>query len=140
MPLVGFEPLISAGKRPQSYVLDRAATDRQKGSYYDILTRCRHFEIRAFVSFTMRHVLCSCISGCKPFPLVRFCATEKKICNMIRRLTLIDSFPRNGLQVPRIAVHVVSKQTSVCACLYAEWPFFGNSTHVSSNAVKTGLS
>jgi hypothetical protein len=26
MPLVGFEPTISAGERPQSYALDRAAT------------------------------------------------------------------------------------------------------------------
>ena len=26
MPLVGFEPTISAGERPQAYALDRAAT------------------------------------------------------------------------------------------------------------------
>ena len=26
MPLVGFEPTISAGERPQTYALDRAAT------------------------------------------------------------------------------------------------------------------
>ena len=26
MPLVGFEPTISAGQRPQTYALDRAAT------------------------------------------------------------------------------------------------------------------
>jgi len=26
MPTVGFEPTISAGERPQTYVLDRAAT------------------------------------------------------------------------------------------------------------------
>ena len=26
MPPVGFEPMISAGKRPQTYALDRAAT------------------------------------------------------------------------------------------------------------------
>ena len=26
MPLVGFEPTVSAGERPQTYVLDRAAT------------------------------------------------------------------------------------------------------------------
>jgi len=26
MPLVGFEPMISEGKRPQTYALDRAAT------------------------------------------------------------------------------------------------------------------
>jgi len=26
MPLVGFEPTISAGERPQTYTLDRAAT------------------------------------------------------------------------------------------------------------------
>jgi len=26
MPLVGFEPIISAGKRPQTYALDLAAT------------------------------------------------------------------------------------------------------------------
>ena len=27
MPPVGFEPTISAGERPQTYVLDRAATE-----------------------------------------------------------------------------------------------------------------
>jgi hypothetical protein len=27
MPTVGFEPTISAGERPQTYVLDRAATE-----------------------------------------------------------------------------------------------------------------
>jgi len=27
MPPVGFEPTISAGERPQTYALDRAATD-----------------------------------------------------------------------------------------------------------------
>ena len=26
MPLIGFEPTISAGERPQTYALDRAAT------------------------------------------------------------------------------------------------------------------
>jgi len=26
MPLVGFEPTVSAGERPQTYALDRAAT------------------------------------------------------------------------------------------------------------------
>ena len=27
MPLVGFEPTISAGERPQTYALDRVATE-----------------------------------------------------------------------------------------------------------------
>ena len=35
MPLVGFEPMISAGERPQAYVLDRAATGT--GNYYNII-------------------------------------------------------------------------------------------------------
>jgi len=30
MPAVGFEPTISAGERPQTYVLDRAATGTGK--------------------------------------------------------------------------------------------------------------
>ena len=34
MPLVGFEPTISAGERPQTYVLDRAATGT--GSHEEI--------------------------------------------------------------------------------------------------------
>ena len=43
MPPVGFEPTISAGKRPQTYALDRAATgtggdDPNKGSKYIALT------------------------------------------------------------------------------------------------------
>ena len=33
MPPVGFEPTISAGERPQTYALDRAATGT---GYYDI--------------------------------------------------------------------------------------------------------
>ena len=31
MPLVGFEPTISAGERPQTYALDRAATGTSVG-------------------------------------------------------------------------------------------------------------
>ena len=59
-----------------------------------------------------------CISGCKRFPFIRFCATGEKINNMNRLLTVIDSFPRKDLQVPRNAFRVVSKQTSVCAYMY----------------------
>ena len=33
MPPVGFEPTISAGERPKTYVLDRAATGIRKGSH-----------------------------------------------------------------------------------------------------------
>jgi hypothetical protein len=33
MPSVGFEPTISAGERPQTYALDRAATGTGKLSY-----------------------------------------------------------------------------------------------------------
>ena len=39
MPPVGFEPTISAGERPQTYALDRAAAGIGVGSY--ILTRIR---------------------------------------------------------------------------------------------------
>ena len=35
MPPVGFEPTISAGERPQTYALDRAATGT--GKYTDII-------------------------------------------------------------------------------------------------------
>ena len=39
MPPVGFEPTISAGERPQTYVLDRAATGTGKfRDYYTIIT------------------------------------------------------------------------------------------------------
>ena len=34
MPQVGFEPTISAGERPQTYALDRAAIGKSK---YDII-------------------------------------------------------------------------------------------------------
>ena len=34
MPLVGFEPTISAGERPQTYALDRAATGTGMNSTY----------------------------------------------------------------------------------------------------------
>ena len=38
MPLVGFEPTISAGERPQTYALDRVATETGKATglvYYN---------------------------------------------------------------------------------------------------------
>jgi len=34
MPPVGFEPTISAGKRPQSYALDRVVTGTSRSKYY----------------------------------------------------------------------------------------------------------
>ena len=34
MPPVGFEPTISAGERPQTYALDRAATGTGIAVYY----------------------------------------------------------------------------------------------------------
>jgi hypothetical protein len=36
MPPVGFEPTISAGERPQTYALNRAATWIGKSTTYDI--------------------------------------------------------------------------------------------------------
>ena len=36
MPPVGFEPTISAGERPQTYALDRAATGTGKDTAYSI--------------------------------------------------------------------------------------------------------
>jgi hypothetical protein len=36
MPPVGFERTISAGERPQAYVLDRAATEMHRIYQYDI--------------------------------------------------------------------------------------------------------
>ena len=49
MPLVGFEPTISAGERPQTYALDRAGTgtsysvavDFIKGEMFDSCYLCR---------------------------------------------------------------------------------------------------
>ena len=53
MPPVGFEPTISAGKRPQTYALDRAATGT--GIYF-----CRYNEdIRVFQTKYVYHVLIS---------------------------------------------------------------------------------
>jgi len=34
MPTVGFEPTISAGERPKTYALDRAATGTGDDNYY----------------------------------------------------------------------------------------------------------
>jgi len=36
MPPLGFEPITSAGERPQTYVLDRAATGT--GKFYEVST------------------------------------------------------------------------------------------------------
>jgi len=48
MPPVGFEPTISAGERPQTYALDRAATGT--GCIY----KSTPFNLREFI-----HVVCS---------------------------------------------------------------------------------
>ena len=37
MPPVGFEPTISAGERPQTYALDRAATGTGKLRFVNVL-------------------------------------------------------------------------------------------------------
>jgi hypothetical protein len=37
MPAVGFEPTISAGERPQTYTLDRAATGTAYGRLQDLI-------------------------------------------------------------------------------------------------------
>ena len=37
MPSVGFEPTISAGERPQTYALDRAATGTGKIQFHTVL-------------------------------------------------------------------------------------------------------
>ena len=38
MPPVGFEPTISAGERPQTYALDRAATGTGTGLLYNVVS------------------------------------------------------------------------------------------------------
>ena len=40
MPTVGFEPTISAGERPQTYALDRAATGTGKPLLTYLITPC----------------------------------------------------------------------------------------------------
>jgi len=43
MPPVGFEPTISEGERPQTYVLDRAATGTGSSQYTEILKYTKDF-------------------------------------------------------------------------------------------------
>jgi len=43
MPPVGFEPTISAGERPQTYALDRAATGTDGYTIYFQLTSIIYF-------------------------------------------------------------------------------------------------
>ena len=40
MPPLGFEPTISAGERPQTYALDRAATGTGISSYSELFYLC----------------------------------------------------------------------------------------------------
>ena len=53
MPPVGFEPTVSAGERPQTYALDRAATGISKGEIcQDNIQACGLlFNINAMVYF-----------------------------------------------------------------------------------------
>ena len=44
MPPVGFEPIISAGERPKTYALDRAATGNGSNVYYIIKLDSRGFQ------------------------------------------------------------------------------------------------
>ena len=43
MPPVGFEPMISAGERPQTYALDRAATGTSKANKHTKLNQKKMF-------------------------------------------------------------------------------------------------
>jgi hypothetical protein len=53
MPPVGFEPMISAGERPQTYALDRAATGTGTGKINKLL---KHYTC-IYVSKTIYQVL-----------------------------------------------------------------------------------
>ena len=65
MPPVGFEPTISAGERPQTYALDRAATGT--GSVdIDRLYMCRHLPVRKY----------TCL---KPAPLHVYCPNLRNV-------------------------------------------------------------
>ena len=44
MPWVGFEPTISAGERPKTYALDRAATETGVGLLLDIIKQKRNIK------------------------------------------------------------------------------------------------
>ena len=57
MPRVGFEPTISAGERPKTYALDRAATGigialREKQIYFScyLMPACHRFITRVLLS------------------------------------------------------------------------------------------
>ena len=56
MPPVGFEPTISAGERPQTYVLDRAATGIDKQGLYIVLLlwENKFYSIRSVTLTTIR--------------------------------------------------------------------------------------
>jgi hypothetical protein len=51
MPVVGFEPTISAGERPQTYAWDRAATGTGKHTYLSSIQFCVNLYVY-FVIFT----------------------------------------------------------------------------------------
>ena len=59
MPPVGFEPTISAGERPQTYALDRAATGT--GHYVEILYRIPPKAVKKYEKYWRK----SCTSLCK---------------------------------------------------------------------------
>ena len=75
MTPVGFEPTISAGERPQTYALDRAATGT--GTFM-IISGWIFLNIRSvsdkFVSKMKAHILCSInVLFWKIVPLMRWC-------------------------------------------------------------------
>ena len=62
MPPVGFEPTISAGERPQTYALNRAATGT--GNKHKLICNIRKFfsyRLENTVFFHMRHKLVNAV-------------------------------------------------------------------------------
>ena len=86
MPPVGFEPTISAGERPQTYVLDRAATG------------------------TGRHLIYRCKFAVLPF-LVRTKCTETS--HNIRGFTLTNIYGYHGFMRIAFLIGVFSPRLAL---------------------------
>ena len=105
MPLLGFEPTISAGERPQTYALDRAATGT--GSHpqllsvkaaFDTLEKIQNitgfrggrpdFVIEAYVTILKIHFLFCLVEYCFFITSLNYCYRSAVLIVLFMHITL----------------------------------------------------
>ena len=96
MPPVGFEPTISAGERPQTYALDRAATGTGRPrNESDFITL--PFEILLKICWSFRFELLSHDISCNSYTILLSLPSSTKVKNVWSHTSTHSILPR-GVQ------------------------------------------